>query len=104
MVTYCRIKNPLRVPWRQATWVDQKDVKETLEKLHRGKRVLYDRGRARGLCLWPHTSVDLERLTRMRVGRSHTPQRVADLIKESLESRPIVARRHYIETGNSALF
>ena len=29
-----------------------------------------------------------------------TPRRVASLIKDYLETRPIVARRHYIETGN----
>ena len=39
----------------------QRQVKAALEKLHRVKRVLYDRGRGRGLCLWPHTSVDLEK-------------------------------------------
>ncbi|NOS78538.1 MAG: hypothetical protein HOP35_11395, partial [Nitrospira sp.] len=80
--------------------VETKRVHATLEKLHKGKRVLYDRGRARGLCLWPHTSVDLEKAyedARRVIG---TPERVADIIKDFLESRPIVARRHYIETGN----
>ena len=79
---------------------ETKRIHATLEKLHKGKRVLYDRGRARGLCLWPHTSVDLEKAyedARRAIG---TPERVANLIKDFLESRPIVARRHYIETGN----
>jgi hypothetical protein len=78
----------------------QKHVRTALEKLHKGKRVLYDRGRARGLCLWPHTSVDLEKAYDDARRAIDTPQRVASLIKNSLESRPIVARRHYIETGN----
>jgi hypothetical protein len=78
----------------------QKYVRTALEKLHKGKRVLYDRGRARGLCLWPHTSVDLEKAYDDARRAIDTPQRVASLIKNSLESRPIVARRHYIETGN----
>ena len=79
---------------------EQKQVRAALEKLHKGKRVLYDRGRARGLCLWPHTSVDLEKAYDDARRAIDTPQRVASLIKNSLESRPIVARRHYIETGN----
>ena len=78
----------------------QRQVKAALEKLQRVKRVLYDRGRGRGLCLWPHTSVDLEKTYDDARRAVQTPQRVAALIKEHLETRPIVARRHYIETGN----
>jgi hypothetical protein len=79
---------------------EQKRVRTALEKLQRVKRVLYDRGRARGLCLWPHTSVDIEKAFDDARRAVQTPRRVASLIKEHLESRPIVARRHYIETGN----
>jgi len=79
---------------------DQKTIRATLEKLRSGKRVLYDRGRARGLCLWPHTSVDLEKAYEEARRATVTTQRVASLIKDYLETRPIVARRHYIKTGN----
>ena len=79
---------------------EQKQVRAGLEKLHKGKRVLYDRGRARGFCLWPHTSADLEKAYDDARRATGAPQRVASLIRDSLESRPIVARRHYIETGN----
>jgi hypothetical protein len=78
----------------------QRQVKAALEKLQTVKRVLYDRGRGRGFCLWPHASVDLEKAFDDARRAVQTPQRVASLIKEYLESRPIVARRHYIETGN----
>jgi hypothetical protein len=78
----------------------QKQVRAALIELRQVKRVLYDRGRARGLCLWPHTSVDLEKAYEKARREIQTPQRVASLIREYLESRPIVARRHYIETGN----
>ena len=78
----------------------QRQVRAALEKLQRVKRVLYDRGRGRGLCLWPHTSVDLERALDDARRAVQTPQRVASIIKEHLESRPVVARRHYIKTGN----
>ena len=78
----------------------EKRVRNTLGRLHREKRALYDRGRSRGLCLWPHTSVDLEKAYEDARRAVDTPQHVAGLIKDFLDSRPIVARRHYIETGN----
>lgn len=78
----------------------QRQVKAALHKLHGVKRALYDRGRTRGFCLWPHTSVDLERAYDEARRAVQTPKRVASLIKDHLETRPIVARRHYIETGN----
>jgi hypothetical protein len=78
----------------------QKRIRAALEKLRTGRRVLYDRGQARGLCLWPHTSVDLEKAYEDARRAIEAPKRVAGLIKDYLEIRPIVARRHYIETGN----
>ena len=80
--------------------VQEKNVRAAVSVLHKGKRIIYDRGRARGLCLWPHSSVDLEKAYEDACRVIDTPQHVAGLIKESLETRPIVARRHYIETGN----
>ena len=79
---------------------EEAQVRAALDRLHRDKRILYDRGRARGLCLWPHTSVDLEKAYDDACRAVETPRRVAGLIKDFLETRPIVARRHYIETGN----
>jgi hypothetical protein len=79
---------------------DQKNVRTALKKLHKGKRILYDRGRARGLCLWPHTCVDLEKAYEDASRAIDTPRGVADFIKDFTETRPVVARRHYIETGN----
>ena len=80
--------------------VQEKNVRIAVSALHKGKRIIYDRGRARGLCLWPHSSVDIEKAYEDACRVIDTPQQVASLIKESLETRPIVARRHYIETGN----
>ena len=79
---------------------ERKRVQSTLKKLHKDRGVLYDRGRVRGLCLWPHTSADLEKAYEDARRVVDAPQHVGSLIKDSLESRPIVARRHYIETGN----
>jgi hypothetical protein len=78
----------------------QNQIRAALVKLRKVKRVIYDRGRARGLCLWPHTSVDLEKACEDARRALGTQGRVANLIKDYLEMRPIVARRHYIETGN----
>jgi len=64
-------------------------VKSAIEKLRTVKRAIYDRGRAHGLCLWPHTSVDLEKAyedARRDIG---TPRRVASSITDYLETRPI---------------
>ncbi|MHA3771873.1 hypothetical protein ACXR0O_10090 [Verrucomicrobiota bacterium sgz303538] len=80
---------------------EQKQIRTAINSLLKSsRRALYDRGRARGLCLWPHTSVDLEKAYEDARRALGAPQRVANLIKGSLETRPIVARRHYIKTGN----
>lgn len=78
----------------------QRQVKAAVDRLHRTKRVLYDRGRSGGLCLWPHTSVDIEQAYEEARRAIQTPRRVAPFITDQLETRPVVARRHYIETGN----
>jgi hypothetical protein len=75
-------------------------VKRSLKSLQRDKAVLYYRGAAGGYCLWPHTSVNLERAYQDARASVPVPQRIGPLIREKLETRPLVARRHYIETGN----
>jgi hypothetical protein len=75
-------------------------VRRALKSLQRGKAVLYYRGAAGGYCLWPHTSVNLERAYQDARDAVFVPQRIGPLIREKLETRPLVARRHYIETGN----
>lgn len=79
---------------------DEKQVKSSLRRL-KSKQILYYRGVGGGYCLWPHTSVNLEKIHE-DAGRvlGRTPQRVGPRIETYLETRPIVARRHYIETGN----
>ena len=77
-----------------------KRVKGTLRELQRGKVVLYFRGAAGGYCLWPHTSVNLERAYQEALKAVPTPTSVGTVIRSDLETRPLVARRHYIETGN----
>lgn len=75
-------------------------VKSSIRRL-KVKRVIYHRGIAGGYCLWPHTSINLEKAYE-DASRSLglAPTRVAAYIGVYLETRPLVARRHYIETGN----
>lgn len=75
-------------------------VSEVIDILKHKKRVLYDRGIAGGLCLWPHTSVDLNAAYKNAERAVADIGAVSERIKSYLDSRPIVARRHYIETGN----
>jgi len=75
-------------------------IKRSLKSLQRDKAVLYYRGAAGGYCLWPHTSVNLERAYQDARDAVPVPQQIGPLIREKLETRPLVARRHYIETGN----
>src|ERR1700723_100237 len=65
--------------------IQGKAVRAALSALHKYKRTIYDRGRARGLCLWPHSSVDLEKAYEDACRVVDTPRHVASLIKDSLE-------------------
>ncbi|MBV9468834.1 MAG: hypothetical protein JOZ57_06275, partial [Abitibacteriaceae bacterium] len=75
------------------------DVEGALRQL-KEKHLLHFRGVAGGYSLWPHTSVSLERAYEDAGRQLGTVRRVAPVIHNRLETRPLVARRHYIETGN----
>src|ERR1019366_6844734 len=76
------------------------DVKASIKRL-KGRTVMYHRGIAGGYCLWPHTSVNLEKAYEdASRALGPAPGRVASCIDAYLDTRPLVARRHYIETGN----
>lgn len=79
---------------------------EAINRLQKDKRVIYYRGAAGGFCLWAYTSVNLEKAYEDAKRALGTTLRVSTLIKdkEYLETRPLVARRHYIETGNMRHF
>lgn len=77
-----------------------KTVQSAIRRLQKERHVLFWRGRAGGYCLWSHTSVNLEaayEAAGRALGHAH---RVAAHITEQLDARPLVARRHYIQTGN----
>ena len=79
-------------------------VRDVIETLKNKKRLLYDRGVVAGLCLWQHTSVDLDSAYEKAERAVAQIEHVSHYIKDYLNSRPIVARRHYIETGNLRYF
>ena len=92
----------------QAVAGSQEDLRSrathAINTLKNDKRILYDRGIAGGLCLWPHSSVDLDSSYRYAERVVGNIDNVSEQIQAYLEPRPIVARRHYIETGSLRYF
>lgn len=82
----------------------RKQVQQSILNLQKVKRVIYNRGVAGGLCLWPHTSVDIEQAYENSAKAVGSITNVAQYIKDNIHQRPIVARKHYIETGNLRFF
>ena len=76
------------------------DFSDTLQTLRSKKSVLYYRGAAGGYCLWPYTSVNLELKYAEAEKVVRKDPNVVDTVSEHLHARPIVARRHYVTTGN----
>lgn len=85
---------------------DTASVLDAIEHLQSdtGKRVLFNRGTAGGLCLWPHISVDLQNAYEKAGAEIGTLVNPADFIRNHLEHKHLVARRHYIQTGNLRYF
>ncbi len=68
------------------------------------RRIIHFRGHAGGYCIWPHTSVNLEESYDLATVSLGSVTDIRFFIKNQLSTRPIVARRHYIETGNLRYF
>lgn len=82
----------------------QRSTEEVLQELHQKKHIIYYRGSAGGYCLWPYTSINLDKAYNDAC-RAVPPQpKVSLLIQNYLEKRPLVARRHYITTGTLRYF
>lgn len=79
-------------------------IKSALKNLHKNRGVLYRRGVSGAFCLWPHTSVDLESAYERATKAIGRVEAVGPRLHEFLEKRPLVARRHYIQTGNLRYF
>jgi hypothetical protein len=83
---------------------DTSVLRSAIERLHKQRKVLFRRGSSGGFCLWPHTSVDLESAYDRATREIGTVPSVARHLNDFLEERSLVARRHYIETGNLRFF
>ncbi len=79
---------------------DKNSVGVGLDYLQKKKRVIYNRGTSGGFCLWPYTSVNLEKVYDEAKKEIGSLDSISKYLKTQLQSRPLVARRHYIETGN----
>ena len=78
---------------------DEVHLTRLIEEL-KDKRLLYERGAVRSLALWPHTSVHLDDAFEEAQRDLGEPAQPMRLVASKLGPRQIVARRHYIETGN----
>ncbi len=79
------------------------DLEKRLLKLcQRG--ILYNRGRLSGYSLWPHASVNLEQRFEAACETVTHSAPIATVVQARLDARPVVARRHYIQTGNLRSF
>lgn len=81
-----------------------KAVQRALETLQKQRRVLFRRGIVGGFCLWPHTSVDLEGAYDRAARALGQVTSVAQHLSAHLPAHSLVARRHYIRTGNLRYF
>lgn len=78
--------------------IDSPPIAEAVEKLIQ-KSLLYVRPATQELCLWPQSSVDVaSEYSRIRKGLQPA-QRLGSLLQHLPEARPVVAHRHYFETG-----
>lgn len=78
---------------------DPPELESCLRELTSKKRILFNRGLKRGFSLWPNTSVNLEQAFVEAAEQRNSVGPIAEVIRERLDNRPIVARRHYISTG-----
>ncbi|OBQ86432.1 hypothetical protein [Mesorhizobium sp. WSM3873] len=74
-------------------------ARAAITRLSHEARILYDRGVAGALCLWPHTSVDLDQAFAAAERAIGPIDKTFDHLKRLVRTDPIVARRHYVERG-----
>lgn len=77
---------------------------DSIRALSKNEGVLYFRGKAGGYCLWAHTSVNLFEKYDQASKSLPSLRSIAEVVRGRLDSRPLVARRHYIATGNLRSF
>ncbi len=83
--------------------LDADDVNEAIDRLHAAGR-LFRRGAAGHLRLWPHSSVNLETALTAASAAMGPVETVGAALQDELDREPILARRHYVETGTLRYF
>ncbi|MGO7532764.1 hypothetical protein [Rhizobium leguminosarum] len=79
--------------------VERQKIERIIDELKKSSKTIYDRGASGALCLWPHTSVDLEDAFSKGLAAARTTGAGLDALRAHLSNEPIVARRHYVQTG-----
>ena len=84
--------------------VEPQRLRAAIDNLHQTRRVLFKRGVTGSYRLWSHTSVDLQAAYEKATKAVGTVRRVGAALADMLAAHPIVARRHYIQSGNLRYF
>lgn len=79
--------------------IARQKVERFIEELKKSSKTIYDRGASGALCLWPHTSVDLEDAYSKGLAATKAGGVTLQALKANLSDEPVVARRHYVQTG-----
>jgi hypothetical protein len=84
--------------------VEPRKLCAAIDHLQMGRRILFKRGVTGSYRLWSHTSVDLQAAYEKATKAIGKVRRVGHTLTELLATHPIVARRHYIQSGNLRYF
>lgn len=84
--------------------IETRRLRAAIHHLQSARRVLFRRGVTGSYRLWSHTSVDLQAAYDKATKEIGKVRRVGRTLTEMLATHPIVARRHYILTGNLRYF
>ncbi|MEN3944235.1 hypothetical protein WJU23_23235 [Prosthecobacter sp. SYSU 5D2] len=78
---------------------NSENLKAAVARLKK-ENLLFFRGARRGYALWSHTSVNLEHEYAKASESIQQISNMGELLRARLDARPVVARAHYIRTGN----
>ncbi len=81
-----------------AVGTDRKAADKAIQALC-SRGALYERGAVKGLCLWPHTSVNLDELFSKAVEATSGKSDGVKLLCEHVRSKQLVPRSYYAQTG-----
>lgn len=76
------------------------EVSPAIHRLHHSVSIIHERGNSKGFALWPHSSANLDAAVDQADEALAAQPVTARSIAAMLPPQSIVARRHYIETGN----